>query len=95
MEPLWRISGVKGDIFETDGKVDEVEVKILQSHVSQTSSAGSLNMIRMMKCVPQLGGHKQFFSFDFTSRDGISDAKTNLEILFHDKMYLIYFLLYR
>ena len=81
MYPLSRIANIKVDKLETDWKMDEVEINIVQSKVLQTLLTCSCHMLRSMEGVPQLGGDKQVFPLTNPTIYCSLDAITNLENL--------------
>jgi hypothetical protein len=57
MDPLRRISGLKRNELLRDWEMNQVEVKILQSHVTQRLLASRFDMFLGMVGVPEFRSH--------------------------------------
>lgn len=60
---------------EGDGPVNEVEIHIVGSQILQRSIKRLLNVIRMVRVIPELGGEKDLVSRDAGLLDGAADSR--------------------
>jgi hypothetical protein len=57
MDPLRRVSGLKGNEFLGDWEMNQIEIEIFQSHVAERLLASRFNMLLGMIGVPEFGCH--------------------------------------
>ena len=53
-KPTRRIALFKRDIGQCNGKVDQVEIELIETKIGKRSLAGSADVIWMMKGIPEL-----------------------------------------
>jgi hypothetical protein len=74
MCPARWVSHLGIDILERDGKVDDVEVEIIDSPICELFAADGLDFVAFMEGVPELGDEEEFFAGDETIFDCAGDA---------------------
>ena len=79
--PLRRILGLNWNELNGEGEVNEVQVQVLNSEVSQTLTASELDMLGAMERIPKLGDNEEVFSCANTLLNGPCNALTNLDFI--------------
>lgn len=64
------------DIFQRDGEMHDVQVKVLDAPVLKLLFANRLNAVMIMEGVPKFGDKEQLFTLDKSIFDGASDTLT-------------------
>ena len=64
------------DVFEGDGEVDDVEVKVVDTPVLELLFADRLDSVVVVEGVPEFGDKEEVGAFDYALFDGASDALT-------------------
>ena len=62
------------DVFEGDGEVDNVEVKVVDAPILKLLFADGLDAVMVVERVPELGDEEEVGTLDYAFFDGASDA---------------------
>ena len=74
VKPLRRVFTLDGHELQSDREMNEVKVKVVNTHVSQCLLACKLDILGAVKSVPKLGDYEQVFSFADAFVKGSLDA---------------------
>lgn len=76
--PARRIAHRGVDVLEGDGEVHDVEVEVVDAPVGKLLAADGLDLIAVVKGVPEFGDDEELFSLHDAFLDGASDTLSGL-----------------
>ena len=77
----WWVALGRIDVFERDGEVHDVEVKVVDAPVFELFFADGLYFVAVVEGVPQLGDEEEVFSLYDTVFDGAGDALAGFDFV--------------
>lgn len=69
------------DVFQRNGEVDVIEVKVVDAPVSQLLAGNRLDLVTLVEGVPQLGNDEQLLTLHDTLLDGAGNTLTSLDFV--------------
>ena len=76
--PSWWIADGWVDVLQGDWEVDEVQVEVLKTPVSELLAGNWANLVLVMERVPELGNNEELLALDETVLDGAGNTLTSL-----------------
>ena len=77
----WRVAVFGIDVFQADGEVDDVKVKVVDAPILELFLADGLDPVAVVEGVPEFGDEKELFSFDNTLFDSAGDALAGFDLV--------------
>ena len=80
-EPLGWILLLDGDELEGDGEMNQVQVKVVKTKISQSLLASHLDVLRAMESVPELGNDEEVRPGNNALVNGLADTLSHLDLV--------------
>lgn len=74
--PAGRVADLGVDVLESDGEVDEEEVKVVDLPVGELAAGDGLDVLLVMVCLPELGDDEEVLSLYDAFLDGAGNTLT-------------------
>ena len=80
-EPLGRVLLLDGDELEGDREMNQVQVNVVKTKISQSLLAGHLDVLRAMESVPKFGHDEEVLSANNALVNGLADSLAHFDLV--------------